>query len=525
MNINGATNATLSLSNVQASDAAGYTCEVSSDCGTAASNIATLTLDNVPPVLNNCPSSITKNMDPGQCGAIISWSTPTASDNCDNNPAVNQTQGPPSGSMISEGVQTIKYLATDASNNVSTECSFTVTVLSDVEKPEFNGTCPSYATPFSTEAGQCFKTITFVSPNPSDNCGIAELKAKIWDSNGNIVQNWTTNPNGQFAPDIYEIKWRAKDEAGNKKICTKTFTVIDNEIPNALCVESHTVQLNNGVGFITTNDIDSGSSDNCNFNLSLSKSNFDCSDRGNTSVTMTITDDSGNTHQCATDIEVLGTTMSIEDISQNEGTGTGYTFFFFKVERAAGGCIDQVDYSTTNGTATLADNDYLNQSGTHYFTSSGSNIRYIIVRGTKDANYEGDEHFWINLSNPSPGISFTKDKGKATLVNDDAAPLLSFPNQKIDNLPYIQGQIMQNKAALYPNPVRDEFQLIVPEIWFEEGDIDVVLSNNLGQKLSGFILSGNQTTVNVETLPNGTYQLFFKTKPGIVYMERFIKVN
>ncbi len=438
-NIGGASSSSLTLTNLQNSDAGDYTCEVSNNCGNETSEVATLTMDEV--------------------------------------------------------------------------------------KPNFNGTCASYSNPFSTDAGECYATISFTVPSPTDNCGVTELKAKILDGNGNTFQNWTNNPDGQFPPDDYQIKWRAKDAAGNKKVCTKSFSVVDDESPDAQCVTSHTVQLTNGFGTISINDIDAGSSDNCNVNVGLSQTTFDCNDRGNSTVTLTATDDAGNSHTCTADIEVLGTTLSIDDLSKNEGTGTGYTFFFFKVVRGASGCTDQVDYATSDGTATLADNDYVAASGTHYFTSTGSNIRYSIVRGVKDANHESDEHFWVDLSNASAGLTITKANGKAELLNDDAAPLFVFPNQDVENPNYIQTQIQQNKVALYPNPVQDDFQLIVPHIWLEAGAVEVALFNNLGQQISGFQLTDSQAMIEVAALPTGTYQLNFRTKSGFVQTERFVKVD
>ncbi len=422
------------------------------------------------------------------------------------------------------GIPQMVILTITDQNNDSDNCNATVTV-KDEMKPDFNGTCANYPNPFSTDVGNCYATINFNLPNPTDNCGVTELKAKILDSNGNTFQNWTDDPNGQFPPDNYQIKWRAKDATGNKKFCTKNFIVKDDEDPIAQCVTTHTVQLTNGGGTISTNDLDSGSSDNCSFNLSLSQMTFDCNDRGSSTVTLTATDDAGNSDHCTTDIEVLGTTLTIEDLSQNEGTGAGYTFFFFKVERGGGGCTDQVDYSTSDGTATLGDNDYVNQSGTHYWPPTGSNIRYTIVRGVKDANYESDEYFWVDLSNASIGVTITKAQGKAELLNDDAVPFFVFPNQEKENPNYVQLQIQQNKVAMYPNPVQNEFQLIVPEIWLEEGVIEVGLFNNLGEQISGFNLTENQSIIEVAALPTGTYQLSFRTKSGFVQTERFVKVD
>ncbi len=484
----------------------------------------TVEADAENPILQNCPSNITQAMDAGQCGATISWTAPGATDNCDANPTVTQTSGQTSGSFFNEGSQTIEYKATDSEGNESLVCSFSITVEVDAEKPNFNGTCANYLTAFNTDLDECFATMSFTVPNPSDNCGVTELKAKIWDSNGAVVQNWTTNPDGQYAPDTYQIKWRAKDAAGNKKTCAKTFTVQDVQNPNAQCVANHVVQLSGGTGSITTADIDAGSSDNCTVNMSLSQTSFDCDDRGMTSVTLTVTDDAGNIDQCTTAIEVKGTTLTINDISQNEGNGTGFTFFFFKIERAESGCTDQVDYETTDGAATLSDNDYVQGSGTAYFTPGGSNIRYVICRSTKDSKHENDEDFWVEMKHPTVGVSFGKDKGEGMIKNDDAAPLIGNGNEN-SNTVFSATQTLEGFAKLFPNPANKDLNISIPNDWLEAKSIEVTLLNVFGKRIATFEMSEDHTVVDVSALMVGSYQVIFTMKDGRNFVEKFVKVG
>ncbi len=55
---------------------------VSDDCGNTASCVSQVTvIDDIPPTLT-CPSDIIVNLDPGACCAIVSWTDPTATDNC-----------------------------------------------------------------------------------------------------------------------------------------------------------------------------------------------------------------------------------------------------------------------------------------------------------------------------------------------------------------------------------------------------------------------------------------------------------
>ncbi|MBK7233184.1 MAG: HYR domain-containing protein [Saprospiraceae bacterium] len=64
--------------------------------------------------------------DPGQCGRVVSWTAPTASDNC---PGVTLAVDPvnANGSFFPVGSTLVTYTATDAGGRTAV-CSFTVTV-------------------------------------------------------------------------------------------------------------------------------------------------------------------------------------------------------------------------------------------------------------------------------------------------------------------------------------------------------------------------------------------------------------
>ncbi len=82
--------------------------------------------DVTAPVLVGCPANIVKT--PASAGSCwtVSWTAPTATDNC-GTPTVTQTAGPSNGSCLAPGTYTVTYKATDAKGN-SVTCSFTITV-------------------------------------------------------------------------------------------------------------------------------------------------------------------------------------------------------------------------------------------------------------------------------------------------------------------------------------------------------------------------------------------------------------
>jgi sugar lactone lactonase YvrE len=92
----------------------------------------------------------------------------------------------------------------------------------------------------------------------------------------------------------------------NLEIFSRT-PLFDMENPIALCIApGKEFTLDNGSVTITPADINAGSSDNCSFTLSVSPSTFTTS--GPKPVTLTATDDSGNTNSCSTTIEIKNQT-------------------------------------------------------------------------------------------------------------------------------------------------------------------------------------------------------------------------
>ena len=91
---------------------------------------------------------------------------------------------------------------------------------------------------------------------------------------------------------------RVTDPQGNFDECSTTITVEDNTLPIAVC-QGITVQLDaTGNVTITPAQINNNSFDACGVNLSLDNTSFDCSNIGANTVTLTVTDDNGNSSTC-----------------------------------------------------------------------------------------------------------------------------------------------------------------------------------------------------------------------------------
>ena len=94
----------------------------------------------------------------------------------------------------------------------------------------------------------------------------------------------------------------------NSDFCTAIVTVEDTLAPEALC-QNITLQLDaNGNASITATDIDNGSTDNCGVaSLSINTTSFNCANLGENTVTLTVTDTSGNMTSCEATVTVEDT--------------------------------------------------------------------------------------------------------------------------------------------------------------------------------------------------------------------------
>jgi hypothetical protein len=120
-------------------------------------------------------------------------------------------------------------------------------------------------------------------------------------------------------------------------------------------------------------------------------------------------------------------TVSIGNVSVNEGN-SGTTQFNFTVSlSAASESTVTVQYATANGSAT-AGSDYTATSGTVTF-AAGETQKTVTVLANGDTTVESNETFAVNLSSPSNATLGTS-QGTGTITNDDS-PTLSIGNVSV----------------------------------------------------------------------------------------------
>lgn len=118
-------------------------------------------------------------------------------------------------------------------------------------------------------------------------------------------------------------------------------------------------------------------------------------------------------------INVYNTQFSIDDPVVMEGNA-GSTLLVFNVSRNTNGGNCSVDFAITGGTASVADGDILDLSGTVNFTAGGSLSEMVNVVVYGDLKVELDETVVMTLSLPVNG-GILDGEGTGTIQNDDNA--------------------------------------------------------------------------------------------------------
>ncbi len=116
--------------------------------------------------------------------------------------------------------------------------------------------------------------------------------------------------------------------------------------------------------------------------------------------------------------------LSIDDAPLNNEGNSGTTTFSFTVSLSspapAGGV--SFDIATQDGTATVADNDYVAQSVIGKTIAAGASSTTFEVTVNGDLNIEPNEDFLVNITNIS-GATAGDTQGQATIQNDDSPTL------------------------------------------------------------------------------------------------------
>jgi gliding motility-associated-like protein len=249
---------------------------------TSTSSFDIIVQDNSFPVFAGCPiTNIEKDADPISCKAKVSWTVPTASDNCLDGAVIAPVFKP--GDEFPIGTTIITYTAKDKAGNTS-RCEFSI-IVSDKNGP----TVTSQPADMTANANaSCKANVNWTLPTATDNCSTP------------ISFSSSNNPNDLFPFGTTKVTYTIKDKVNNTSEVFFNITVNDITAPVFTgCPADITISSSNACR-ATVNWAEPTAIDNCSGSI-LPTPNFKPGaifETGTTEVIYIATDNVGNTSTC-----------------------------------------------------------------------------------------------------------------------------------------------------------------------------------------------------------------------------------
>ncbi len=270
--------------------------------------------DNTPPAISNCPASpVTATTGSrATCDQVVSWTAPTASDNCGGSSGVSTSNSNNPGDVFPVGTTPVIYIFTDQNNN-SVTCAFDVVVTDDTPPVPTVASLP-------TITAECAATVP--TPTATDNCSV-------------LLNGTTTNPTSYSSQGTFTILWRYTDQYNNTTSQTQTVIIQDNTPPTITCPPDITHTANAHLCSYSVNPGMPTVSDNCSYStLSVTGTRSDAQGLnapypvGTTMINWSVNDGHGKSASCVQRITITDdenpTIMAPANITMNADAGRCY---------------------------------------------------------------------------------------------------------------------------------------------------------------------------------------------------------
>ena len=408
---------------------------------------------------------------------------------------------------------------------------------------------------------------TIVAPDidngSADNCGNVTLAASktvfaCSDKGDNIVALTVT------------------DAAGNSASANATVTVVDAINPAAVA-KNITVTLNpQGTGSLVAADINNGSSDNCTFALSASKTTFNCSNVGTNNVTLTVTDASGNTATANSVVTVVeGNALPVpwqkSLIGNSSGTAAfsscsvpgrytltsvGYTVpnadvqeFVYQTLNGNGSIVARIFDLTNNGWASVQIRENLTPGSKKVLLKA--QLQTMIrseVRQTQGGSHNSNQVLrqgvkWLKIVRVGTRFdAYSSENGISwrsvfsTVVSMNTTVLIGVSSESMNNVTTTRARfdnvtvtssggaktaeteitttesVNEKQIDIYPNPARNNVTVVYP---YTGIPVTLTLFSANGSAVKTTMLSNNETQLDISNLQPGVYILRFRSAEAV----------
>ena len=472
---------------------------------TAAATQTVTVTDNINPVIT-APAAVTVNTNSG-CTAIgVNIGTAATSDNA----AVASLTNDHPSTAYPLGNTTVTWTVTDGSGNTSVAAQ-TVTVTDDIN--------PSITAPadiiLNTNTGCTAAGVGLGTPEAEDNCTVA-----------NITND---HPSTTYSLGNTNVIWTVTDGSGNTATAVQTVTVADNVNPTINAPASVTVNTNTGCTASGVNIGTAATADNCSV-VSVTNDAPAVFQLGNTTVTWTVTDGSGNTKTASQTVIVSDTvkptiTAPADVTSCNAAAitlGTPNTADNCSVANVNNNAPAAYPLGTTTVIWTVADGSGNTASSSQTITVSSSPDMTTAVSGVSiTANQAGAVYKWLNCNTGYSIIAGATNQTYTAAVNGTYAVLVKIGNcsdtsacVSISNVG-INESDLKAQFIIYPNPFTWQTTISFSE---EQKNTTIKIMDVLGKEVKTINVTGKQLTIEKGDMQSGIYfvQLIDGSKSAVI---------
>tara|TARA_R110001592_G_scaffold178278_3_gene419000 strand:+ start:774 stop:3533 length:2760 start_codon:yes stop_codon:yes gene_type:complete len=515
--------------------------------GVDASGNTSPPLTRVVTVVNPVPTAICKPITVYLDASGKAIITPQQVDNGSNSSVgiSNMSLSKTAFDCTNVGVNTVT-LAVTSSLGATATCNAIVTVV--------DNTPPTVITqPLSVSldaSGNASITAAQINNNSTDNCTIESMTLDI--------SSFTCDNTGDNT-----VTLTVTDASGNTASQTAVVTVTDAIAPTVI-TKDFTIALANGIANITSDDINNGTFDNCDFTLSIDKNTFTCDDIGDHTVTLTATDASGNTSSNTAKVTIEGAIpeITISDFTAVQSQKTNTIFLGYGPESinlstsTTGGSSFTYVWSASTGeyvsnvanpvVSPMTSTTYTVTATNNYGCSATTTIDVCVMdvrsydKKAKATNKvvvchhtsgkKGTKHVIISISKNAVMQHLTLHGAytshgdrlgdcNATCISSNpivAAPIANNSEVSLNNL----------ELQVYPNPSNGVFQIKIVNI---KAGTEFNLFDVTGKLVSRKIITtdalSKSVTVGNKNLPSGIYILKIISTEEIITKKLIINQN